>query len=39
LVALAAALIADSGTAVRADLNYRHEFSGAEDSDLAALLD
>jgi translocation and assembly module TamA len=36
-VALAAALV--PGVAVRADLNYRAEITGAEDSDLADLLD
>ena len=35
--ALTAALV--PSVAVRADLNYRAEISGAEDSDLAALLD
>jgi translocation and assembly module TamA len=37
MVALAAALA--SGSAVRADLNYRAEIAGAEDSELADLLD
>src|SRR6201997_5424130 len=37
IVALAAALT--PGSAVRADLNYRAEITGAEDSDLADLLD
>ncbi len=37
IVALAAALT--PGPAVRADLNYRAEITGAEDSDLADLLD
>src|SRR6266404_1617078 len=37
MVALTAALV--PGPAVRADLNYRAEITGAEDSDLADLLD
>jgi translocation and assembly module TamA len=37
LVALAAALL--SGGSARADLNYSAEISGAEDSELASLLD
>ena len=37
MVALAAMLM--PGPAVRADLNYRAEITGAEDSDLADLLD
>src|SRR6267143_2068172 len=36
-IALAIALV--PGPAVRADLNYRVEITGAEDSDLADLLD
>ena len=36
-VALATVLV--PGPAGRADLNYRAEITGAEDSDLAALLD
>jgi translocation and assembly module TamA len=37
MIALATALV--PGPAVRADLNYRAEITGAEDSDLADLLD
>jgi hypothetical protein len=37
IVALAAVLV--PGPAVRADLNYRAEITGAEDSDLTDLLD
>src|SRR5437660_8894181 len=37
IVALATALV--PGRAARADLNYRAEITGAEDSGLAALLD
>src|ERR1700730_13763212 len=37
IVALTTTLV--SGPAARADLNYRAEISGAEDSDLADLLD
>ena len=37
MVALATALVPDS--AARADINYRAEITGAEDSDLASLLD
>jgi translocation and assembly module TamA len=37
MVAFAAALVA--GPPARADLNYRAEISGAEDSDLSSLLD
>jgi hypothetical protein len=37
IVALAAALM--PGPDVRADLDYRAEITGAEDGDLAALLD
>ena len=37
IVALATALV--PGSAARADLNYRAEITGAEDSDLADLLD
>src|SRR5712672_4489033 len=37
MVALTAAMV--PGPAVRADLNYRAEITGAEDSDLADLLD
>lgn len=39
IVALATVTALVPGRAARADLNYRAEITGAEDSDLAALLD